>query len=223
MNRDDFYKKLEERLNIRLLDNQPLYSQLNMFFDACDMDLRNGKVSDGIEYNDYDVKECTKKYNSEKLKYEMNIFAGIEEGKRFLDFRGIYNHLTFSLCNLYNENGVLQYRLELITSYKNDDYTLDISNTSGRKTEFIIKRGYFKNDDNIYENLRFYSNRIDFENVFGIIKSFIDNPESVCRTYRNIMNQKEVMFTQNEIDSAKKTDRLMINDEGKLLRKVKNV
>ena len=226
MNKFDFCEELKTKMDVNEIDNDALYYQINMFQNACGFDIKKGGYGNIVSIDNTNIKFCNKKYQSDKLNYYFEIMKGKVGKKDSFTIKGSYNDLLFAFHNFYKKDknediSQITFSFFLEKDFEDARYTVDVETINEFKTKFNFNRKP-KNDDELTDYFTFYSKRSDFENVFGVIKSFIDNPKNVYFMYKRIMDFKEVYYNNNEIDLVKQNNELKVTKQGKLLKKVIN-
>ena len=170
-------------MDVNEIDNDELYYQINMFQNACGFDIKKGGYGNVVSIDNTDIKFCNKKYQSDKLNYNFEIMKGKVGKKDSFTIKGSYNDLLFAFHNFYKKDknediSQIAFSFFLEKDFEDARYTVDVETINNFKTKFNFNRKP-KNDDELTDYFTFYSKRSDFENIFGIIKSFIDNPKNV--------------------------------------------
>lgn len=222
----DFLNELKEKMGLDELDNPTLYYYLQGFLDACDINVLEGdyvnNYIEGEEYRSY----LLKKHSEDDLNYSIEIFRGSANKKDVFMLKGKYNDLDFTFYNFYHAKKLneeikqIRFSVNLEKKVNKNNYSMIAESIKG-KTKFILLREPDNNDD-FSDQICFYSNRDDFENTFGIIESFVQNPEFVFFAYKRIINSKSIVLNGKEIDFVKNNEDLLVTNQGKVLKKVLN-
>lgn len=218
----DFCEELKEKMNIKELNSDALYYQLDMFINACEMDIKAYGYSN-FRIGDKKFSSINKDYCDEDIEYHFEIIknlAIIDEG---LTFRGSYNDLEFSFDTFYKENKLsddirpMPFLIQLRKEVNNRTYSAIIS-IFGGKTEYDLTEIIDIGNEQIFKHTNFYSRRNDIEGSFEVIHSFVANPKELFRKYEWEMGKKKVFFNSKSINSIKSDD-LLVTNKGKMLTK----
>ena len=212
----DLCEELRTIFESEVFTTPTIYSMLKGFVEATEMHLEEG----GKEYNS--LLFTKEKEGIYKIDFE---YYSSLKNNRNIGVSGNYQDFEFKLQCFFDNKQIyhkqvieIPFILELCKQLDNNNYKLLITGQKG-ETKIIILRQSIDNEFD-KENVTFYCHRMDFENILGIIPSFIQNPGYVFETYRNIYATKKVYFNNNEVDDVKFDDTLKIDEKGHLLQKV---
>lgn len=208
-----------------VFNNQTLTYRINGFAKACGMNnlFTAQRINKQVLFN-------KRKKDSKEENYYIVVNPSIKEDG--ITISGYYGDLNFAFSNYYSENDDLDsdivdlpFSISLyktfgkvkpiidpkhvtrdtkdsdVLSAKNYTFHLTIEK-EGEKTKFIIEKFQEKKSNTLYSRLAFYNNSIDFSEVLKLIRTFVYNPELVFITYGEVMKNKMVLFSNDEIDSA---------------------
>lgn len=220
----DFYEELKEKMRLDDFNSPTLYYYITSFFDACNINVLKG---DYVENTNGDANNFfIKKHEDENLNYSFEILKSKINKKDVFLIKGKYNDLDFSFYNFYRANKLdeeikqIPFILFLTKNSNKNEYTIEIQTIRGQTKYFLQRKPL--NKEVFSDQYSFISKRNDFENVFGVIKSFVDNPEYVFFTYKGIILEKPIILNSSEIDLVKKNDELLVTKHGKVLKKTTN-
>lgn len=222
----DFYEELKKKMNIEELDTDTLYYQISLFLDACGFDMKKGGYGNSSTDLNYGINFCQKSRTTNSVSYTIQFINEKKDNKhrRFIT-KGYYNDLVFELDSHYKKNILdgnlrhIPFSIHLEKPQYEQNYFVDIESLDNYKTKFSFERKPF-NENEQSSKMVFYSHRTDLENVYEIIKHFVQKPQEVYSTYMSVMAEKEVYFNGNEIDLMKEHDELIINRDGNAYKKV---
>lgn len=217
MEKYDFCEELSEKFNNNIFKMPTIVYRLNGFVEACGLELTEETVT---------CNESFLKKTSNDNKYDieiMNIYR--KKGYKTIFINGSYDDFAFQFLNTFKEQRVktnqiieIPFTIKLCKMDDNIQYEMIVESNS-HETSYIFLKDNLENEEE-NEKVKFYTKRVDIENVFGLLPSFIDNPRQVFETYKEIFANKKVYFNNNDLDSIKYND-VFINDEsGKLLEKI---
>lgn len=209
----------------KVFDNKTLSYRINGFAKACNMDnlFTAPRINDQVIFN-------KRNKDSNETNYYIVVNPSIDANGTTIS--GYYGDLNFAFSNYYNseedldsEIKELPFSISLyktfgkvksiidpknITRNTKDSDVLSVKNytfhliieTEGELTKFVIEKFQEKKSNTVYSRVAFYNNSVDFSEVLKLIRSFVYNPELVFITYGEVMKNKMVLFSNEEIDSA---------------------
>ena len=224
MSKYDFCDELKKKMELSEDNLDALYYPLNMFLDATGMDIKKGGYDEVLTMYNMNYMFAIKDYESDKLNYHFEFMRSINIPKKnYFVFRGKYNDLLFNLHLLYKKtienNQNVPFSVSLSKSEDEQYYNINIDVDNG-KTKFQLERNP-QDEGKIDDSIVFYSNRVDMENIFEVIKAFINSPQNLYFKYKEVMNHKEVYFNNKEINCFE-NDELLLTNTGKIMKKVLN-
>ena len=202
MNEYDLCEELEGVYQDDVFQTPTLSYRLNAFIDAYGMDLEKGGIEDLGNINFGKLYESNQKYfqmpicdivekKSSNGDYIITIMNTKSKKVSWVKIEGKYLNTEFSFDNYYtksiksDEIYEIPFSLSIIRQVDDYNYRMD-ANQDGLRTVFKFS---YSNADNIldYDEIEFYVNRNDIENVFSIMSLFLDNPNYVFNTYKNVI------------------------------------
>lgn len=224
MEKNDKLAEMNEAFN-----NQTLTYRINGFAKACGMSKLKTNIqrnSDSVLF----YRSKNKKNIEEDPSYYIAINKTTrEEG---LSISGYYGNINFVFDNYFDKDTDLDskildlpYSISLYKTFDNEEknmtpdtilystkdsdklsvryYTfhLTIENLCGL-TKFVIEKYQEGKSNTLFSTVAFYSGNTEFSKVLKLIKAFMYNPDLVYMTYAEVMKNKVVTFTKNEIDLA---------------------
>lgn len=207
MNEYNFCEEIKNEYKVEELESKTLSYRFNGFIYACDIDLRE---SDWIkEISPMRIPYINKKYEDSNKKYNVNFSRNYNHEKGNSMFViGEYNNLKFLFMNYYDEDkkidkiNEIPFHITLGKSYNEFAYQLDMETISKTNVKFFIKKLKEKSLVVIPNTLTFTADVTDFGKILKLVKSFVHNPELVFIAYNEIMNRKEVSFSNKELSVA---------------------
>lgn len=217
-----YYDDIKNKYQIEELNSNTFEYRINGFIKACSMDLDNCVFSK--EISPLHIPYINTNSDEEGLKYNINFSYHFhqENGKNYV-MNGTYNDLEFVFTNYYkndkNKNRIndLPFWITISEKVNNTSYTIRMDTIVSTMVKFII----IKTDEERSDRLVFYANTRNFSNVLKLIKSFVGNPELIYNHYDKIMNEKEVIFSTNELCSPLIDDKELDIPKKKMLKKIK--
>ena len=200
MSEFSYASKLKEKYHIDDMGKTLIY-RIDSFIEACNMDLENC-------YLDKEISSTMVPYinahsDEEENKYSVNFSYHYdrEKGKQYT-LLGKYHDLTFYFINYYdkdkNKNKIneIPFTMSLDKIFKKFGYALKIESANGSIIRVILIK--YRNGEKLHNKISFVSNIKSFDDVFGIIESFVSNPKLLFNTYNEIMSKKDVVFSAKE-------------------------
>ena len=199
----NFCDEIKERYHIEELDSETLRYRINGFVNACKMNLDGCISAKGISITR--TPYISIENDEDGLVYDIKYFRNYKHrnGKSCV-LSGKYNDIDFVFTNYFNRDrnknriNEIPFSISLSNDYDGTGYFIGMVTTIDTMVQFIIMRFNEKQTDKIV----FYSSIDDFSSVLKIVRLFVENPEKVFNIYRDIMNEKEVIFTRGELNKA---------------------
>ena len=212
---DDIRKLLSEKE----FDSEIIKNRMECFLKSCSINIDdeskcNDKKCD-IEYVDYYNELGT---TSSSVQYNRNISINGE----YDDLKFVFT-LTYNIDTTKNEIRNIPFMIHLNKNYDDSIYCLKMESIdfyNGRNNRRVVFNIYKKSRNNFKLVIHrcFYSNISDFDKVLRIVKSFVNNPESVFKICNDIMiRDMKSKFTNNDI----KKFSIKEDNSSKLLIKLK--
>ena len=190
----NFVESIKNEFKVDELNSNTLTYRINNFIKACNMNLSDGIIS----------KENSSLINIKSDDYDLKFFkdSNEQEGNSFV-LIGNYDDIEVSFTNFYdndkkvNKINELPFRLSLVKNYNDIIYTMDINTTTYPTVKFTIGR-----NKELPQVISFQANILDFSIILKLVKSFTTNPEFVYDTYNNIINQKNIILTNGDLNKG---------------------
>lgn len=221
----NFCDELIEEIGIKELESATLYHQLDMFLNACGMEIHEGGYS-GLHEGSNGLKFVFKNYKSDDVKYHFEISRNLAIKEDSLSFHGEYNDLIFSFDNYYKKGKLdddikpVPFMIQLRKEIKNKTYYITIRYV-GNKLEYELIQNIDIGEDIISKHVRFFTHRNDLDSSFEIIHLFAINPEALYSAYESELYNKHVLFSGKDVNSIQSDD-LLVTKSGKCLKKAIN-
>ena len=222
--RYSYVNEIKEKYNLKYLDSETLKYRIDGFIYACNMNLEDSECMQEMILSS--TQYFQKEYDSDDLKYLVNFSNqnDLEKGKN-VALAGKYNDMEFAYFNYYdydrNKNKINEIPFMIYLSNKCDkyNYLIRIETITGT----MVKFRFIKYQDNVSlsSRLNFNVNVKEFSDVLKVVKAFVTNPEQVFRKYCEIMNQKEVVFSIEDLRNATSNDEKLENPMEKTRKKIK--
>lgn len=205
---NNFIEEIKKQFGLNNLDSKTMIFRYNGFISACNMNLDNSRWNEkGLDTNNpYINKE--RKIDGED--YSINFSVGYETGKgKVLILLGTYDDLSLFLVN-YCDSDIIKFKvnevpfkIKLKKPKDNITYLMEVDCDNNRS---LCDFRYTRSDDNDKKIIKFDS-IISFEKLLKIVESFVKDPEYVFNEYSNIIDNREIHFTKEELNKG------IINEE----------
>lgn len=221
----NFCEEIRDKYQVEELNSKTLEYRINGFIYACNMDLAN---SECVKYVSPNRTQFINKRNDDKYDIHFTRLCDREKGNSFV-LLGKYGKLNILFINYFAEDkrkgriNEIPFCVSLGTMYNNLAYQLDMNTISKSRVKLVLKK--IKEGEMIPNIINFEVNINDFSKVLKLVKSFVNNPELVFVAYREILNRKNVVFTNRELDVGLVVDEKLdkpTSKTQKILRKLTN-
>ena len=140
---------------------------------------------------------------------------------------GHYKDLGFTFINYYNKENLdkkiydLPFSITLEKKVDDETYKFDIMSDVDNKTKFVISKYREFKDRTLRDDVCFYTKTMDFSMVLKLINGFVYNPRLAFIAYNEIMNNYQVVFTNDLIDKMVMQDKALDKPEEDIKKKIK--
>ena len=221
MDKYDYCKDIKDRYNIEELDSLTLSYRINGFLDACNMDIEKGmyfKLISGFRRS-----FINKSHNIDGLSYSINFTRGYnkEDGNSLL-LVGKYNDLEIFFENFIDGDykiNEIPFSMSLSKKYSGYEYKIEIHKDDSYNIQFRL---YKKKDNESLSNyIGFYAKITDFSKILNLVNSFVNNPKTVFDVFYKIMNEKTIIFTNDDLNKVIKGDNFFDKSSKNIRKKLK--
>lgn len=203
-----FIEEIKSQFGLNNLDSKTMIFRYNGFISACNMNLDNSKWNEkGVDTNNPYI---NKERNIDGEEYSINFTCGYETGKgKVLILLGTYGDLSVFLVNYCDSDTIkfrvneIPFKIKLKKPKDNNTYLMEVDCDNNKS---LCNFKYTRSDDKDKKILKF-DGIISFERLLKIVESFVNDPEYVFNEYCNIIDNREIHFTKEELNKG------IINEE----------
>ncbi len=197
----NFVEEIKNRYKVDELNSNTLTYRINSFISACNMNLENSVLSKDISATNLEYANLT---SEDGKAFDLKFFRNYKEKEgRYFTLMGNYGDLDVLFTNYYDKDknyskiNELPFKISLKKKYNNFDYSMDIVMESKPRVKFAIR----KNSDKMMLPyvISFPANVLDFGLILKMVKSFVNDPESLLSTYDKCLKQKGTSLTNGDL------------------------
>ena len=197
----NFVEEIKNKYRVNELNSNTLAYRINGFISACNMNLENSILFKDVSSNNLEYANLK---SEDGKTFDLKFFRNCKqkEGKYFT-LMGNYEDLEVIFTNYYdkdknyNKINELPFKISLKKEFNDFEYSMDIVMESKPRVKCAIR----KNSDKMMlpQVISFPANVFDFGLILKIVKSFVNDPESLLSTYDNCLKQKGTSLTNGDL------------------------
>ena len=212
-----------------VFNNKTLRYRINGFAYACHMHDIGVMGDSGVLFNSKSFSTLKNKKTDEEHSYFIAVNNDFNPQGKSVTLSGHHDDLSFTFINYYDKEKLdkkiydLPFSISLTKTLNNDTYELHIETDEGIRTEFKIVKYREINDTNIYKNVHFYANILDFSTILKLVKSFVYNPSLVFDTYSDLKEKYKCVYTSRDVKDGILQDTKLDKPMGKIKKLVQRI